>query len=174
MDGTDCPIAEPQPFCSDWYSHKINGPGLRYEIALSIYESKLVWVSGPFPAGKYTDLVIFRRNLKNQLDEHECVISDEIYKDYKCVRRGNLVDEDDNSVHSNIRARHENLNEVIKNFNVLKTRFRHHQSLHSFCFHAVLRISQFIIEHENPLTDLVYLFSSSVLHTNNFKLLKEL
>lgn len=155
MDGTDCPIAEPHPFCSDWYSHKLNGPGLRYEIALSIYDSELVWVNGPFPAGTYTDLKIFRRNLKDQLNEHECVVADEIYKDYKCIRRGDLNNQDDGYTHSNIRARHENINEVIKNFNVLKSKFRHHQSLHSFCFHAVLRISQLIIKHDNPMRNVI-------------------
>lgn len=155
VDGTDCPLAEPYPFCKDWYSHKINGPGVRYEVGVSIYDGEIVWANGPFPAGTYPDLKIFRANLKENLNENECVISDETYTDYKCVRRGHMKNEEDYSILSNIKSRHENVNEIIKNFNILKTRFRHHQSLHSYCFHAVLRITQFVLKYETPLRTVI-------------------
>ena len=34
LDGTDFRIPEPTVFDPKWFSHKFNGPGLRYEIAL--------------------------------------------------------------------------------------------------------------------------------------------
>eukprot|EP00171_Calliarthron_tuberculosum_P022157 IDg22157t1 len=43
VDGTDCSIEEPYPRSTKWYSHKINGPGLRYEIGLSLLHSTIVW-----------------------------------------------------------------------------------------------------------------------------------
>ena len=44
VDGTDCPVNEPTPYSSGWYSHKINAAGLRYEIAVSIERAKIVSV----------------------------------------------------------------------------------------------------------------------------------
>ena len=37
LDDLDCMIEEPQPFDKKWQSFKSNGPGLRYEIGLNIY-----------------------------------------------------------------------------------------------------------------------------------------
>ena len=36
LDGTDVLIYEPIPFNSKWFSYKINGSGLRYEIGVCI------------------------------------------------------------------------------------------------------------------------------------------
>lgn len=52
MDGTDCPIQEPHPFDYKIYSHKLNSPGLKYELAISIQTCDIVWVNGPFRAGQ--------------------------------------------------------------------------------------------------------------------------
>ena len=45
-----------------------------------------------------------------------------------------------------IRARHEIMNRRMKHFNVLRQRFRHHSSLHSFCFYAVANLTEVSIE----------------------------
>jgi hypothetical protein len=42
VDGTDFQINEPTPFSKGYYSHKFNGPGLRYEIALNIMTGDIV------------------------------------------------------------------------------------------------------------------------------------
>ena len=57
-DVTNFRIQEPTPFSKRWYSHKFKGPGLRYEIAVSIEDGDL-WTNGPFPAGQYPDLKVF-------------------------------------------------------------------------------------------------------------------
>lgn len=45
VDGTDCTIREPTVFNKKrWYSHKFNGPGVRYEIGLSILSGSFIWV----------------------------------------------------------------------------------------------------------------------------------
>ena len=36
IDGTDCQIQEPTPFSPKWFSHKFNGPGIRYEVGILI------------------------------------------------------------------------------------------------------------------------------------------
>jgi hypothetical protein len=35
--------------------------GLSYELGISIFNNKLVWINGPFPAGN-TDLMIYRKD----------------------------------------------------------------------------------------------------------------
>ena len=40
-------------------SHKFKSAGLKYEIALSVYDSSCVWISGPFRCGKH-DATIFK------------------------------------------------------------------------------------------------------------------
>ena len=49
LDGTDCRVREPSPFGPKWFSHKFKGPGLRYEVAVSIRKGHIVWVNGTFP-----------------------------------------------------------------------------------------------------------------------------
>jgi DDE superfamily endonuclease len=63
VDGTHCRIFEPKhPTMSKnpkYYSHKFHQAGLNYEIGVSLFESRVVWVNGPFPAGQ-NDMKIFR------------------------------------------------------------------------------------------------------------------
>jgi hypothetical protein len=47
FDGTDCPILEPWPFNKKWFSHKLNGPGLKYEVGVCNPTGEIVWVKGP-------------------------------------------------------------------------------------------------------------------------------
>ena len=77
VDGTDYKIREPTKFSPKWYSHKFRGPGLRYEIGLSIQTDTIAWTNGPFEAGQWSDLRIFReggpRSLKDRLPDGEHV-----------------------------------------------------------------------------------------------------
>ena len=43
-----------------WHSHKFNGPGLRYEVAICMLTGCTVWIMGPFPCGDWPDIEIFR------------------------------------------------------------------------------------------------------------------
>ena len=80
VDGIDFVIQEPSDFSSGWYSHKSNGPGLRYKIAVSIVGGNICWTNGPFPAGKINDLSIFRRGLMKRLGPNEFVEADRGYE----------------------------------------------------------------------------------------------
>lgn len=66
IDGTDVRIPQQghaiagNPFSS----HKFAGKcALRYEIGVDILAGNVVWVEGPYAAGKYTDLTIFCTSL---------------------------------------------------------------------------------------------------------------
>jgi hypothetical protein len=84
VDGTDCPIVEPSPFDSKWFSHKFRGAGLRYEVGVCIQTGNIVWVNGPFPAGTWSDLKIFKAKLANHLLPGEMVEVDGTYRHPKC------------------------------------------------------------------------------------------
>lgn len=77
VDGTDCKIWEKKhPLMnknSKLCSHKFKSAGLKYEIALSVYESKCVWISGPFRCGK-GDLAIFQ----GKEDKHDKKLREEL------------------------------------------------------------------------------------------------
>ena len=84
VDASDFRINEPTPFDPVWYSHKFNGPALRYEMGISIQTGYICWISGPFPAGEFNDLEIFQLYLKDLLARHERVEADSIYQDDSC------------------------------------------------------------------------------------------
>jgi DDE superfamily endonuclease len=80
IDGTDCPIEEPQPFNKKYYSHKFNGAGVKYELGLCIVTGWIVWYNGPFPCGN-TDLQIARLRVCTHLEKEERILADGGYRD---------------------------------------------------------------------------------------------
>jgi hypothetical protein len=57
IDGTDFHILQKGPAFA---SHKYEGKSaLRYELGIDILAGNLVWVSGPYPAGKWKDVKNF-------------------------------------------------------------------------------------------------------------------
>ena len=79
IDGADFQIQEPSPFNPIWFSHKFNAAALRYEVGVCIQTGWIVWTAGPFPAGDFPDLEIFRLYLKDLLGTNERV---ETYEGY--------------------------------------------------------------------------------------------
>ena len=79
IDGVDFKIPEPTPFSSAWWSHKFNGPGLHYEIAVCIKTGWIVSFNGPFECGSWPDLKIFKSGLKRFLLVTERVVADRGY-----------------------------------------------------------------------------------------------
>jgi hypothetical protein len=62
-------------------SHKYPGKSaLRYELGVDILAGNLVWIQGPYPAGKYTNIKIFNKVLRNFLKPGERVEADEGYR----------------------------------------------------------------------------------------------
>ena len=84
IDGTDFRIPEPglfhKEYSPQWYSHKFKGPGVRYEVGLCIRTGMIVWISGPYECGIWTDIKIFRDALVHDLDSDERVEADKGYR----------------------------------------------------------------------------------------------
>ena len=113
MDGTDLRIYEPTSVDAKWFSNKFNGPGLRYELALSIASGSIVWAQGPFPCGTHSDLQIFRRESKHYLKSEEFVLAEKRYRDERCKWS---LDGVRTKFASLARARHETMNRRLKHF----------------------------------------------------------
>lgn len=144
VDGTDCPIQEPSPFNRKWFSYKIHGPALRYEVGVCIQTGDIVWVNGGYPAGSWSDLRIFRHRLKQFLLPNEMVEVDKGYRgDERCRIPQYRVSYSDQRAKSRARARHETINSRLKIFNVLTKEFRQHDLHdHQRCFYACAVLTQ--------------------------------
>lgn len=148
LDGTDFRIREPQPFNKKWYSHKMNTAGIRYEIGISIVEGDIVWASGGFPCGEWTDLKIAQDLYVYHVEEGEYTLADKGYRQKKYFKQPT------NAIEKRILARHETLNGRLKEFSILSVRFRNPLKKHPLVFHAVVNIVQVTIMNGAKLFDL--------------------
>lgn len=98
----------------------MNSVALRYEIAVSIEKAKIVSVSGPWPAGSYSDLKFFRSGVKTILGNHEFVIPDRGYPDSRCLQPPGQH-HGKHRIYQKVRTRHEVVNKRLKHFNVIPT-----------------------------------------------------
>lgn len=157
VDGIHCPIQEPRrPFWKGWWSHKFNGPGLAYEIAISVSTGQIIWINGPYPAGKWPDAKIFQHKLVYMVNpEIEMGVCDAGYRGcgywlflpYWRTKAALKRKEPRNPLHEYIRGRHEQTNGRLHNFNCISSIFRHARELHQDFFFAVCAIVQLEIVH---------------------------
>ena len=149
VDGTDCPVFEPWPFSPKMYSHKMNGPGVKYEVAVCLKTGHIVWINGPF-VGSVNDSTIFKEGLGTLLYDEEAVEVDRGYLGDGRMKLPSMgKDSKERKMKSNARAQHEAVNGRLKHFNVLTTHFRHMKpnregmmKKHGLCFTAVAVITQ--------------------------------
>ena len=154
VDGTHCKIEEPTCDTFDqqrkYYSHKFKTAGLDYEVALSIYEPKCVWIKGPYPAGKH-DITIFRKHLKQKILDSIAssgvkyrAIGDRGYRGEPELL--SVPSSHDNEAVREFKgramSRQETFNARLKNFDCLDERFRHGIEKHADCFFACAVIVQ--------------------------------
>ena len=143
-----------------WYSHKFKGPGVRYEIGVAIKSGDIVWIAGPYPCGKYNDLMIFEEGLMHELDENERVECDDGYKSldpfYTKTRTGFSRKEEKAGMQNTVRARHETVNKRLKQWECLAQPFRHDLKKHTDVLRAVAVIAQMAIENNEPLFGVDY------------------
>jgi hypothetical protein len=150
-------------------SHKYPGKSaLRYELGVDILAGNLVWIQGPYPAGKYTNIKIFNKVLRNFLKPGERVEADEGYRGHpdkiKCP--GNDANPAENRrMQGRGRARHETLNGRLKNWGILSQFFRHYIMTHGDVFRACAVVTQLTVENGEPL-------SRSNTRTNSAKIIR--
>jgi hypothetical protein len=140
-------------------SHKYVGKSaLRFRLGVSIWGGGLMWIQGPYPAGKYTNIMIFNKVPTNFLEPGKRVEADDGYCGHadkiKCPKN------DSNPV-ANLamqgrpRARHETFNGRLKNWGIPSQVFRHHISLHGNVFWA-RAVTQLAIDNGEPLFRVEY------------------
>jgi hypothetical protein len=143
VDGTDFETVEYFPFNPKRRSHKINRPGLRYEVAISISTCYIVHINGPFLCGEWPDLRVARRWLHSRLDNNEFYLAD---AGYRCgtgpaITRQSMP-EHRQSAFDSLMARHETINRRFKEFAILGSQYRHEEEKHGEIFHCVAVLVQ--------------------------------
>lgn len=149
LDATDCPIDEPHTrdggIDPAFYSHKLKGAGLKYEIGLSIYSRDVVWVHGGVPCGRFNDVTLARSSFVLALNENEMAAADDGYPDQHFVYPNQFPEH--SALLKQISQRHETVNNLFKRWKVLSTSFHHPDlNFHVRCFHAIANIVQKMIE----------------------------
>ena len=152
VDCTDMEINEKQPFNQTYFSHKSNGPGYRYEVAVSIKGGDIVWVCGPWPAA-IKDKELFEQYLAKHLGENKRA---EMDNGYRKTEKAVVPASGETFLHkkgkSQARGRQENHNGQFKCFHSLQGRFRElDPEMHCLVFNAVAILTQLSKDHGEQL-----------------------
>ncbi len=127
---------------------------------MDILAGNIVWVNGPYAAGKYTDINFFCRGLAHWLDEHKRVEADNGYigeepQKVKCP--GCALNPTKNQVMQNrVRSRHKSLNGGLKYWAILTSLYRHDLMEHGNVFRAIAVITQISINIGEKLFEVDY------------------
>ena len=106
---------------------------------LNVLTGDICWVSGPYVAGKWPDIKVFRDSLMSRLEKGERVEADDGYiGEYpqwvKCPK--GLADlEETEFMQQRWRNHQETAYKRLKQFGMLKQRYRHGLRMHAEVFH---------------------------------------
>ena len=131
VDGTHLVTLEPGdsdvPKDPSYFSFKHHSAGFNYEVGVHLFESKCIWLRGPFKAGEYNDAKMFReKGLMLKLKQAgKKAIGDEGYKGFPNeMSTANSLDSDAvKEFKARARQRHEVYNSKLKIFGILSERF---------------------------------------------------
>ena len=101
---------------------------------MCIQTGDIVWINGPFRAGKWPDIKIFRRNLREKLAPGELAVADRGYRDNRCRHSDVVISRGDARAKSRTMRRHEGVNADIKSFGCMYQQWRHLLNKHQFAF----------------------------------------
>ena len=156
IDGTCCPIWEPKPFSKDNACFKFGmKPGVNYELGVSLYEPKLIWINGPMQPGVKTNLMVFQEKLKAELPVGTKAIADGIYvsEPEHVSTKNDLDSKEVRKFKNRALARHENFNQRLKCYKILSEKYRHGRKVknqpeipHGIAFRFVCCIVSFQLE----------------------------
>jgi hypothetical protein len=157
IDGTDFHILQKGPAFA---SHKYAGKSaLRCELGINILAGNLVWVSGPYPAGKWNDVIFFLNELAHCLGPGERVEADNGYVGHadkiKCPNN-NCNPAENLAMQARVRSLHETFNARLKFWGILGQTYRHDILKHGSVFYACAVLSQLAIANDEPLFDVEY------------------
>jgi len=142
-----------------YYSYKFKAAGLRYLVIMSIRNSDIVFIAGPYLPGVYNDLQILRRcGVLAMLEHGEKFEADDGYMGeypaYVDCPGGYAARPDQERMRGRLRMRHEHVNKRMKNFRCMVNRFNHGVEKHSSCFRAVAVLTQLSMESGEPMIDM--------------------
>ena len=162
IDGVDFRVWEPKhPTLSQdksYYSEKFKHSAVKYEIALSVFNQKCVWISSQHK-GAVHDLTIFKEpgGLADKIPEDKLAVVDRGYKDptNSSVSLPNTTDPPElNSFKTRARLRHETFNGRLKKFRILDATFEHTPlGKQEIALQAVATLVQHQIDQGWPLYD---------------------
>ena len=156
IDGTDVPILEPGSRSSLWWSHKFNGPGVRYEVATCIKTGDIVWFRGPLPCNM-SDREIFDMFLSEKLIPGEGVEADSGYTGRSQIFTAAVgKTRTDRKQKSQVRGRHETVNGRLKIFGVMKEWHSPNTAKHAVMARSVAVIVQLSFSLGDKLYDVDY------------------
>jgi DDE superfamily endonuclease len=159
VDGTHCAYHEVKhpvlPYDPQMYSHKTNQPSLAYEVAISLYESKVVSVQGPYKASVH-DKTMFNSYLRDRIPQGCMGIADRGYIGADKLSTPSAFDDEAlRTFKKRARARQESFFHRLKLFNAVRDQVRHKDiDKHQWSFEAVCVILQYQFENGSPLFEL--------------------
>ena len=105
-------------------------------------------MNGPFPCGRFPDIKIFKHNLVKELSPGEKVEADRGYRNLPDFVRlpEDYVTNSDKRAKNRARARHETMNQRLKQFGCLKQSYRHCLKKHKYVFAAAAVCTQLAFE----------------------------
>ena len=160
IDGTLCPFDEiylhpTKTKDPKYFSFKHQRAGLLYEVALSIYEDRCVWINGPTPGVETNDKGIFNRALRHLIPSGKKGLTD---SGYICKYDTHILTWKRVGDTPEVRlfkrralARQEVFNSRMKRFECLSTVFRHSEDGHKSAFFAIAVMCQYQMELGSPL-----------------------
>ena len=126
---------------------------MRYEVAVCLRTSDIVWISGPHFPGLHNDLQIFQMGLIHILYDGERMEADLGYRGehpmyIKMPTGADQGKEDRQWLDQRHRNRHKTVNNKFKKLNCMKDKFRHSVEKHGDCFNCgVAVLSQLSMDH---------------------------
>jgi hypothetical protein len=140
-------------------SKKFNHGAVKFEVGLSVYESKCVWLNGPVRGGEHDMTLLRRGGLLRKLKPGKLAICDRGYRSKikEEQEKISLPNEMDlpavNNFKSRVRLRHESFNGRLKDFKALTDTFRHTREKQGVAVVAVVVIVQYQMDNGKPLFD---------------------
>jgi hypothetical protein len=128
---------------------------VKYVLAISVFESKLVLIDGPHRGGKH-DMKIFRKKLKKLIPHGKIVIPDRGFSSSEVDKWMMWTPNNHDSkalskFKSRARCRHETFNGRITHFGIIAGTFRHDDKKHKLAVEAVCVMVQYQMDNGYPL-----------------------
>jgi hypothetical protein len=136
-------------------SEKINGPGHKCEIGISIRNCDIARLNGPFEAGK-ADSTIFNEHggMKDLPCDDERIEVDGGNQGHNKLKTPNIAQSREDRIQkSHVQAHHEIVNGWLKKFKIIDEVFGHPLERHGIAFTAVAAVVQLKFELERGLHD---------------------